>query len=58
LIASGRFLAAEFLTARASLEELPAVFERMMTRSARDIKTAIFPGHDGFGAGAGVRVGA
>ena len=47
LIASGRFLAAEFLTARATLDELPSVFERMMTRSAqpgvRDIKTAIFP---------------
>jgi L-iditol 2-dehydrogenase len=44
LIASGRFLAAEFITAQAELADLPAIFRRMLTRSAtntRDIKTAI-----------------
>ena len=50
LITSGRFKAAEFITGRASLAEVPQVFRRMMTRSGagmqdgvRDIKTAIFP---------------
>ena len=46
LIASGRFQAASFITRGAPLDEVPAVFARMMTRSAdnrADIKTAIFP---------------
>jgi L-iditol 2-dehydrogenase len=46
LITSGQFKSAEFITRTASLNEVPAVFQRMMTRSAdnmRDIKTAIFP---------------
>jgi len=44
LIASGRFLAAELLTAQAELIDLPNIFHRMLTRSltnTRDIKTAI-----------------
>jgi L-iditol 2-dehydrogenase len=46
LLASGRFLCAEYITAQARLDEVPAVFRRMMTRNggARDIKTAVFPG--------------
>jgi len=50
LITSGQFNCAEFITATASLEEVPAVFHRMMTRSTdnmRDIKTAIFPNRNG-----------
>ena len=46
LIASGRFRSADFITRTAPLGEVPAVFARMMTRSAdnrADIKTAIFP---------------
>ena len=46
LIASRRFDAAGFITRTAPLDEVPAVFARMMTRSAEnraDIKTAIFP---------------
>jgi len=46
LITSGQFNSAEFITRTASLNEVPAVFQRMMTRSAdnmRDIKTAILP---------------
>ena len=45
LIASGQFKAAEFITGRAKLDELPDVFRRMLTRSSAagrpDIKTAI-----------------
>ena len=46
LLAGGRFLCSEYITARARLDEVPDVFRRMMTRTggARDIKTAIFPG--------------
>ena len=46
LISSGRFKSADFITRSAPLAELPAVFARMMTRSAdnrADIKTAILP---------------
>jgi L-iditol 2-dehydrogenase len=45
LVTSGRFRCAEYITGRASLEEVPATFKRMMTRQsgALDIKTAIFP---------------
>jgi L-iditol 2-dehydrogenase len=46
LIASGRFRAADFITRTVPLDEVPAVFARMLTRSTdnrADIKTAIFP---------------
>lgn len=47
MIASGRFKAAAFLTGTASLEEVPQVFERMLTRPAEgtapEIKTVIYP---------------
>jgi L-iditol 2-dehydrogenase len=51
LIASGRFLAADFLTARAPLTDLPRVFHAMLRRSSastqpgtqRDIKTIVYP---------------
>jgi L-iditol 2-dehydrogenase len=47
LITSGRFHAQEFLTGTATIEELPAVFRRMLTRPADgiapEIKTVIFP---------------
>jgi L-iditol 2-dehydrogenase len=46
LIKCGCFKAADFITRTAGLEEVPAVFARMMTRSAdnrADIKTAVFP---------------
>ena len=46
LIKSGAFKAADFITRNAALDEIPAVFARMMTRSAdnrADIKTAVFP---------------
>jgi len=49
LITSGQFKAAEFITRTASLDEVPAVFASMMTRSAHkiaDIKTAVFPNGD------------
>jgi L-iditol 2-dehydrogenase len=47
LLRSGRFLCAAFLTGHSTLEDLPGVFTRMLTRPAEgaapDIKTAIFP---------------
>ncbi len=46
LISSGKFKSADFITRSASLTDLPAIFARMMTRSAdnrADIKTAILP---------------
>ena len=47
LIAGGQFKAAEFLTGRARLAEVPAVFAAMVTRSARagvrEIKTVVEP---------------
>ncbi len=47
LITSGRFRAADFLTGTATIEDLPSVFRRMLTRPADgiapEIKTAIFP---------------
>jgi L-iditol 2-dehydrogenase len=46
LIQQPNFKAADFITRTAPLSEVPAVFARMMTRSAdnlADIKTAIFP---------------
>lgn len=54
LLASGRFAWQEFLTATAEIEDLPAVFARMMVRPAEgiapEIKTAIYP--NGRAAGA------
>lgn len=47
LIRSGAVHAQDFITARASLQEVPHVFQRMMLRSAEaqlDIKTAVLPG--------------
>jgi L-iditol 2-dehydrogenase len=48
LITGGRFKAAEYLTGTAALDEVPALFKRMLTRSSAtgfpDIKTAVFPG--------------
>jgi len=46
LVTSGRFKCADYITARVGLEEVPAVFARMMTRNggSREIKTAVFPG--------------
>jgi L-iditol 2-dehydrogenase len=45
LVTSGRFKCAEYITGRAGLDEIPAIFARMMNRtgSAKDIKTAVFP---------------
>ncbi len=46
LITSGRVRAQDFITATAALRDVPAIFQRMMTRSADgrlDIKTAVFP---------------
>ena len=46
LICGGQFKAADFITRTAPLSEIPAVFARMMTRSAEniaDIKTAVLP---------------
>lgn len=47
LITSGRLQAADFITARAGLQDVPAVFAQMMVRSAKpgppDIKTVITP---------------
>ena len=47
LITSGRFHAQDFLTGTATIEDLPNVFRRMLTRPAEgtapEIKTAIFP---------------
>ena len=46
LVTSGSFKCAEYITGRVGLEEVPAVFRRMMIRngSSREIKTAVFPG--------------
>ena len=47
LITSGRFRAQDFLTGTATIEDLPNVFRRMVTRpadgTAPEIKTVIFP---------------
>jgi L-iditol 2-dehydrogenase len=50
LICGGTFKCADFITSTAKLEDVPAVFARMMTRSSEnfaDIKTAIFPNGNG-----------
>jgi L-iditol 2-dehydrogenase len=48
ILASGHFHCHDFLTGTATIEELPEVFKRMLTRPsegiAPEIKTAIFPG--------------
>ena len=47
LITSGQIRAQDFITAVSSLEDVPNVFRRMMSRSdtaTLDIKTAVFPG--------------
>jgi L-iditol 2-dehydrogenase len=46
LVSGRKFKAAEFITRTARLDEVPAVFARMITRSAEnraDIKTAVIP---------------
>jgi len=46
LVTSGRFKCAEYITGRAGLDEVPAIFAGMLDRNngwARDIKTAVFP---------------
>lgn len=45
LVTSRRFKCAEYITGRVGLDEVPAVFARMMDRSGSsgDIKTAVFP---------------
>ncbi len=45
LVTSGRFKCDEYITGRAGLLDVPAIFAKMMTRngSASDIKTAVFP---------------
>ena len=45
LVTSGRFKCAEYITGRVGLEEVPAIFARMMHRDggSREIKTAVFP---------------
>jgi len=47
LLQSGRFQCKDYITGRASLEELPGVFAKMMARPAAgmapDIKTAVYP---------------
>lgn len=44
LLTSHRFKCAEYITGRVGLDEVPAVFARMMNRNgSREIKTAVFP---------------
>lgn len=45
LITSGRFKSMEYITGRAALDEVPAIFARMVSRNggSREIKTAIIP---------------
>jgi L-iditol 2-dehydrogenase len=47
LITSGRFKASEYITGSARLADVPALFQKMLTRSRQparlDIKTAVFP---------------
>lgn len=47
LLCSGRFLCDDFITGSASLQDVPKVFHRMLTRPAEgtapEIKTAIYP---------------
>jgi L-iditol 2-dehydrogenase len=45
LITGGRFRCADYITGRATLADVPALFSAMLTRNgtATDIKTAVFP---------------
>ncbi len=47
LVASGRFKSAEYITGRATLTDVPALFREMLTRSQDtsrlEIKTAVYP---------------
>jgi L-iditol 2-dehydrogenase len=45
LITSGRFKCAEYITGQVTLDQIPDLFRRMLTRqgTALDIKTAVFP---------------
>jgi L-iditol 2-dehydrogenase len=47
MLSSGKFLCSDFLTGTATLDELPQVFRRMLTRPAEgvapEIKTVIYP---------------
>jgi L-iditol 2-dehydrogenase len=45
LVTSGRFKCADYITGRATLDQLPQVFKEMLTRHSGllDIKTAVFP---------------
>jgi L-iditol 2-dehydrogenase len=45
LVTSRRFKCADYITGRVGLDEVPAIFARMMNRSgsSREIKTAVFP---------------
>lgn len=44
LLTSHRFKCAEYITGRVGLDEVPAVFARMMNRNgSQEIKTAVFP---------------
>jgi L-iditol 2-dehydrogenase len=45
LVTSRRFKCADYITGRAGLNDVPAIFARMMDRSGstREIKTAVFP---------------
>jgi len=45
LVTSGRFKCAEYITGQASLDQVPELFQRMLTRQSGplDIKTAVFP---------------
>lgn len=59
LLASGRFRCEAFLTGTSSLEEVPEVFTRMLSRPAEgtapEIKTVVYPaGVDASGAGAAI----
>ena len=46
LVTSGRFKSAEYITGRVTLDEVPHLFARMLSRNGgfREIKTAVFPG--------------
>jgi L-iditol 2-dehydrogenase len=46
LITSGRFKCAEAITGKVRLEDVPAIFGKMLSRNGggREIKTAVFPG--------------
>jgi L-iditol 2-dehydrogenase len=55
-ISGGKFKASRFITRKTTLNEVPAVFARMMTRSAdnrADIKTAVLPQRKGSEGSAG-----